>query len=155
MIAALILHSWLILANPPSDLQYVRNMYLQAPADKSAAEGLLLLLNRKTTPSTTIQGYKGAATIIMAQHTFNPYSKFRYFNNGKFLLEQAISRDNNNPELRYLRLTIQSQAPAFLGYTDNLNNDRQFLLERLPSLTDTQLKTLIVSFLKQTPHARS
>ena len=92
--------------------------------------------------------YCGVGKIIMANYYFNPISKYSSFKEGKAILEAAIKADNVNPELRYLRLTIQVNAPAFLGYNKNIAMDRQYLENSLPGLEDKQLQAMIESFLK-------
>jgi hypothetical protein len=40
-------------------------------------------------------GYKGGATMLMATHVFNPFSKLSYFKKGRNILEKAIQADKN------------------------------------------------------------
>ncbi len=63
------------------------------------------------------------------------------------MLEQALNSDSTNIELRYLRLTIQTNVPAFLGYNNNINSDKKYLLDSLMALGDIQLKNSIIEFL--------
>lgn len=130
------------------DLQTIRDLYQKAPEDESKTIELINKLQGSDI-GTTLQGYKGAATMLMAKHAFNPYQKVKYFNEGKAILEKAIQSDKNNIELRYLRYTIQVNAPSFLGYQSNMNEDKTFLQQHVEGVTDTYLKTKIVSFLNR------
>jgi hypothetical protein len=52
-----------------------------------------------------------------------------------------------NAELRFLRLGIQNNAPSFLGYNDSIEPDKIFLINAEATLTDPELKKLILSYL--------
>ena len=39
---------------------------------------------------------------------------------GKNHLKKCIKADNENIEIRYLRFTIQTNVPAFLGYSNSI-----------------------------------
>ena len=96
----------------------------------------------------TIAAYRACATMMMARYVLNPISKLSYFNQGKNLLEKCIEADKANIEIHYLRYTIQSNAPAFLGYNNSISNDKLFLLKNISLVNDLQLKQMIISFLK-------
>lgn len=83
----------------------------------------------------------------MAKHYLNPISKLKTFNNGKKILESAIEKDKLNPELKFLRLSIQENSPSFLGYHNNIKEDKLFLIKCLPTITDDELKKIITSYL--------
>lgn len=128
------------------DLQSVRDLYQKAPSSEEQTLKLISLLNVSGI-NATLQGYKGASTMIMAKHVFNPYSKIQYFNNGKVILEKAIQSDKNNIELRYLRYTIQRNAPSILNYNSNIEEDKTFLKQNVTAVTDKYLKDMIESLL--------
>ena len=92
-------------------------------------------------------GYRGGATMLMAKHAFNPFSKLSYFKKGKLMLESAINADHTNVELRFLRYTIQTNVPGFLNYNSDKNLDRTFISQSLPKLKDQELKKIISEFL--------
>ena len=43
----------------------------------------------------------------------------------------------------------QEQAPAFLNYTDNIKEDRSFILKNYDNETDEDLKIFIKKYLKK------
>jgi hypothetical protein len=71
-----------------------------------------------------------------------------YFSDGKKHLEEAISNDKENIELRFLRLTIQANLPTFLGYSDNKENDKAFVLTHLNEAKSETFKTRVRNFIK-------
>lgn len=103
--------------------------------------------NEKNNP--LLSGYKGGATMLMAKHVINPFTKLSYFKKGRGLLEKAIQADNKNVELRFLRYTIQTNVPSFLGYNAHLAKDKSFLEQSVSGVKDAALKKIITAYLKQ------
>lgn len=94
-------------------------------------------------------GYRAGATMLMAKHSLNPFNKLSYFKKGKTMLEKAIQAENNNVELRFLRYTIQTNVPSFLGYSSELIKDRSFLQQSVAGVRDAELKKIITAYLKE------
>ncbi|MFZ9453813.1 MAG: hypothetical protein ACO27Q_01140 [Bacteroidia bacterium] len=80
------------------------------------------------------RAYAAAAHMSMANHVWNPYSKWNYFNEGKTQLEKLIQSYPALIELRYIRYTLQRYAPTMLGYTTHQKSDREILLKSIPML---------------------
>jgi len=81
---------------------------------------------------------------------FNPFTKLSYFNAGKKMLNTAISKDNGNVELVFLRYATQMSAPSILGYNRHIEADKKLILRSLTNdEIDEQLAKTIVSFMKQ------
>ena len=99
--------------------------------------------------------YKGAVTMVLAKYYFNPLIKYGYFKRGKKLVEKAISRDSANIEMRYLRFTLQSNLPAFLGYSSQLKTDKDFLANHCLLVTDAALQGIIISLLLASKYCNS
>jgi hypothetical protein len=137
-----------VFANQAS-LEELRSLYNKSATSEEICTNLIKLCNEQSSiADATRLGYKGCATLMMANHYFNPISKWNSFTEGKKILEAAIKADTTNLELRYLRLTIQKNAPSFLGYNINIEEDKQFLKEHFPSIKDEQLKSIIINYLK-------
>ncbi|MBA2499372.1 MAG: hypothetical protein H0V30_06560 [Chitinophagaceae bacterium] len=149
MLAGLLLYSCISFAGIPS-LTEVRALYQKAAKEEKICNKLIGWLspyNEKNNP--LLFGYKAGGTMMMANYVFNPISKFSYFNKGKKMLDKAISADGKNVELRFIRLTIQTNIPSFLGYKNHIGSDKTFLLQTLPHLKDYHLRNMIVSYFKQ------
>ncbi len=128
-------------------LETSRELYQKAEKEQRYAEELLELSGNQKEVAPVFQGYHGAAHMMMAKHVGNPFSKLSYFKKGKRILEEAIEADNQNIELRFLRFSVQSEAPGFLGYKDAVEEDKNLLIESLKELGDTRLEQMIRSFL--------
>ena len=127
----------------------VRMLYKNAVVSSNSCATLLSLLksfDEKNNP--LLAGYKECATMIMAKYVINPFKKLSNFKQGKLLLEKSIAADKKNIELRFLRFSVQTEAPQFLGYNKAMQEDKSFIIKNFTSLTDLQLKQLIISFLR-------
>lgn len=82
--------------------------------------------------SNLVLAYKGVCKTMLADYAYFPTSKLSYFNDGKAEVEKAITKQPNNPELRYLRLLVQLKAPFFLGYNSNIDGDINIFVKHLP-----------------------
>lgn len=125
----------------------VRSLYKVAAEQEEAAQKMLVLLDPYNATSPQFLGYKASAHMMMAKHTGNPFKKLSHFNKGKEMFTSAIAADKENVELRFLRFSVQSEAPAFLGYQDNLQEDKIVLLQKVPKINDKELKDMIVNYL--------
>jgi hypothetical protein len=136
-----------LMGNP--DLSNVRSLYLQSPDNKQKTEQLLTEVKKYSHELMIYKGYEGVATMMLAKQFFNPYDKLSFFNKGKSLLEEAISKDSLNIELRYLRLIVQQNAPFFLGYNSMIVADKEFIVKNISQIQDNQLINLISTALNK------
>ena len=97
--------------------------YTLALDDEAITSELIRELEDKEVLSSVDLAYMGALTLLMSDHASNPFTKFRYFNEGKDLLDQAVEDDPDDIEIRYLRYINQVAIPAFLNYDENLRED--------------------------------
>lgn len=133
---------------PENKLVEIRELYYQAAINENAATKFMNTLDKMDVNSNAVlKGYKGMAYMIQANYSWNPYSKLRNFVKGKALLEEAIQKDSRNVELRFLRYCVQSNAPFFLGYRDNLQADKAMILKNWESLPDADLKQRIKEYM--------
>lgn len=93
-------------------------------------------------------GYHGAVLLGMARHDGNVFKKMSYYNDGKELLEKSIDVDPDNIELRFLRLSIQTHMPSFLGYSESKESDKAFVLNHLEEAPSEEFKKRVRGFIK-------
>lgn len=125
----------------------VRELYLKAAENEAAAEKLLKLTEDADGSQPLLLGYSGAGRMMMAKHVGNPFKKYGHFNKGKEKFTSAIEADPENVELRFLRFSVQAEAPAFLGYRENLEEDKAILLREVPKVEDPQVKKMMLHYL--------
>ena len=78
--------------------------------------------------STTVQAYKGALLMKKANYVKGAASKLDFFRKGRKLLDAAVNSDPSNAEYRFIRLTIQENAPKILRYNKNIAEDKRILV---------------------------
>ncbi len=128
-------------------LEDVRKKYPMATKDETVCNELCTALKGKADGADLLSGYAGGVTMLMAKYTSNPFSKLEYFKDGKELLENAIAKNKNNIELRFLRFAIQENLPAMLNYNDNLEEDKTYMMKYLPMLELRELKKAIAVYM--------
>ena len=113
-----------------AQLDYMRTLYFGASND----EGIKKYYNTAVvTPeqSPVIKAYKGVAIAMYAGVASGVDEKFSYFGKGKKLIEEAIQGDFYNPEIRFLRLTVQAEVPWIVGYSGDISADAGIIINAL------------------------
>jgi len=108
-------------------LEEVRKNYSEMASNEELCKRAIANLTETKDNSATHLGYLGGLQTIWANHVFSPINKIKTFNNGKNNIEQAIKKEPSNVELRFIRLSVQKNAPYFLGYQSNIKEDIQFI----------------------------
>jgi len=62
----------------------------------------------------------------------------------KAMLEDAIKADEKNFELRFLRVTAQTNMPSFLGYRGDIDQDKKFILNSFSQIKDESLEQYVL-----------
>ena len=124
------------------DLEYLRDNYYKSVTDKQLCSNLISTLEKEKDNSVYL-AYLGGFQTIWANHTMNPISKLKTFNRGKKNLEKAVEMASDNIEIRFLRLSVQKNAPTFLGYHQHIETDEAFINNHLQDITSTSLLYLI------------
>jgi len=112
--------------------------------------GLCAKLSKVKNPEPILKGYVGASNIARARHA-PLFDKRSYLKIGTQILEEAIKEKPNNTELLFLRLTIQINLPSFLGYNDNIDSDKKFVLANYLSAPPL-LRARISKFIKDSDY---
>lgn len=128
------------------ELFEIRELYEKSVLSEAASESLVRDLT-SCPKNNILEGYAAAAHMISAKHAWNPIRKSSLFFKGKHSLEATILRNFEEVELRFLRLTIQSSIPSFLGYKSSISSDKKYILANYFSIDDVDLKTRIKSFI--------
>jgi hypothetical protein len=131
----------------------IRKLFYQSTEEAESADILnAMLLEPFTSSDLTLQGYKGMSFMLLSKYSFNPYEKIYYFKKGSSILDKAIEEDKENIELRYLRYTVQSEAPVILNYRSALSSDLTFIQTQVNNIKDFDLKNRINNFLYYQTH---
>lgn len=128
-----------------TELETIRKNYQLAPEDKELCREMIVMLQNHDDP--VYMAYLGAFQAIWAKHVFNPIEKLETFRKGKKNIESAIEASSPNVEIRALRLSIQVNAPKFLGYSSNIEEDIEFIEANRQSIRSKTLQALIEDLL--------
>ena len=136
------IYSFLLIAD---DITQIRNMYISSVESENKCEAFgKYMMSLKHEKNNLYQAYLGCYYFIKCQYTSNNPQKFKYFNKGKELLESSIRNNSSSIELRFLRYSIQVNLPRILFYSENIENDLDFVQYHLKLMKDENLKKYIL-----------
>ena len=120
---------------------------------KALSSGDLIQLNEQLISIKTVslpyrEAYEG--TILMKKSGLidNKINQLNLFRTGKQKLDSVILKNSENSEFRFLRLTIQENAPKFLGYNNQIDEDCFLIRENYKSTT-VLLRKIILEYSKK------
>jgi hypothetical protein len=128
-------------------VETLRKEYHNLHTDSVATVNLYSKLSKIEPSDNLTRGYKGATMTAMAKYVKGKAEKIKLFNTGKKLLEDAVNADKENTELRFLRYTVQTNAPKALGYNTRIEEDKQYLLSNYDKLDNAIVKSRISEYL--------
>ncbi|MCF8303557.1 MAG: hypothetical protein K9I94_09820 [Bacteroidales bacterium] len=115
------------------NIDKVRAMYFSMDEEPCVSKRLATMLNNIPNDGHGVfLAYKGASSAASAACVKGGIEKLKHFVKGKKTLEKAVKQAPENLEIRFLRFATQVESPGFLGYQDNINEDKQFLINYLP-----------------------
>lgn len=142
----LMLLSCFTLSSHAPEIESIRINYTQAASNKALCKEMIAKLKDYNGPVQ--QAYLGAFQTIWAKHTINPFEKLKTFNRGKANIEESVAQASSNAEIRLLRLSIQLNAPGFLGYNDNVAEDKKYILDNRSDIQSETLQKIIDECIK-------
>jgi hypothetical protein len=102
----------------------------------------------KSVPENQRDAFLGAMTMKKAGLGGGPATKLSLFKQGHKMLEEAIQKDPNNAEYRFLRLLIQENAPGYLGYKSDEEKDSEYVRKSFKTLP-ANVQSAIVDYNKK------
>lgn len=127
----------------------LRREYEHATKDSATCGKLYKKLIKSSNADNITTAYRGAVTMAWANHAKTKKEKLSLFSEGKKLLEKAITAENSNIEMRFLRFSIQSNAPKALGYIKQMTEDKAFMLQNYNATENAVVKRMISTFAQQ------
>lgn len=128
---------------PLAAQQYDRAAFYTVMASSSTEEVDAQLNMLKTATIKERDAYEGALLMKKAGLVGNSKNKLNLFRSGRKLLDGSLSKDGDNPELRFLRLMIQENAPHILNYHRELKDDSQYISKFFKKLSPVVQKAVI------------
>ena len=137
LVIAFFLFKSCVAFNLSSNIEELRHLYISATSEEEVCQELYHLTENSDLNTNVIAySYHAVANMLLAKYYRNPIKKWRYFNTGKSMLESAVRQYPNNLELRFLRYTVQKNAPDFLLYNSDLKSDKEFITNNIDYQTE-------------------
>ncbi len=78
-----------------------------------------------------VLAFKAASEAVMAKYTWSPYNKLQHLKKSAVLFDQAVKLDSDDPEIRFLRYTVEFYVPRYLNMSANIEEDKKIVLHSL------------------------
>jgi hypothetical protein len=112
----------------------LKKEYAKALDNFELAPAVYDLYCQVANPSAQTLAYKGALEAIMTKTTWNIFKKINYLNKSEESLQHAVEMAPENIEVRFIRLAVQHEIPSYLGYSNNIKEDIQFITSHFNQL---------------------
>ena len=142
--------SWASASNQ-EEVKRVRAAIMRGIVNEKVNDSLLKVLKEINAPSPIMQAYLGTSLSLVAKHAWDPYTKIKYLIKSEAELKKAIAREPENLEIRFMRFSIESNCPGFIGFSKNIEADKKIIIKQLVNrqfgLVDAALAYKMTKFL--------
>jgi hypothetical protein len=118
-------------AHSPYALPALRQHFRQAAQDEAASRRFHQLMSQYEARNAVVLAYKAASEAILAKHTGGLFDKLDRVKAAGKQFDQAVALDPHHPEIRFLRFSIESNLPGFLGASKHVQEDKHLLVQTL------------------------
>lgn len=130
-------------SNAQSDFKDLRKVFILSTDSYLKCTQLNEMTIDKVTISPIYHSYNIVSKILQSKHLRNPVKKIKVFKENTKRLDSLLVFHPNILEIRFLRYSIQSNAPKILGYTNFVNDDYDFIMQNILN-ADEELKKFIL-----------
>ncbi|MVN23322.1 hypothetical protein [Mucilaginibacter arboris] len=117
--------------NQKTDVTEIRKQMLRAINSSKVTDSLYINLKPISKKTPLVTAYIGALEALKAKNSWNPYNKIKYLNLSGKTVQQAVNASPNDMEIRFVRFSIQSNLPHFLGLNKDLEADKTQIIQQL------------------------
>lgn len=121
----------------------LRKEYLEASKDEGAGNRFHKKMSAYRESDPVVLAYKAASEAVMAKYVWNPYTKLKHLKNAASIFEVAVQMDEQHPEIRFLRFTVEHYVPRYLDLSEHLQEDKQIIIAGLKQHPDSGLPTAV------------
>lgn len=115
-------------------LNEVRDEFHKAVKEPSYSKEFHDFLKDKEFTDPTILAYKAVSEAMLAQVLWNPVSKLSQVFKYDKQMQVLVAENENNVEVRFLRLAIEYNLPSFLGMSTHVQEDLNAILSNMDSV---------------------
>jgi hypothetical protein len=117
----------------------LRNQYWEASKEEAAAKRFHKKMSAYQEDDPVVLAYKAASEAVMAKHVWNPYSKLKQLKMANAIFEEAVALDKDNPEIRFLRFTVEHYVPRYLNLSPHVQEDKKMIISSLQAHPNSNL----------------
>ncbi|KAA3625899.1 MAG: hypothetical protein DWQ02_20845 [Bacteroidetes bacterium] len=121
--------------------------------EKDRTKEFIKLLDKTEKSNPVTKAYQAVAMAYKAKKAFNPIKKIDYLKSFNTLINEAVEESNKDPEVVFLRLTIQKNIPLGLGLSRAIESDTNYLNEQKTQIQESELgqdfKEFLIKFLEK------
>ena len=132
---------------PDQKNKVLRRQVMLAVNSSKTNDSLYNVLVAMPNKPPLITGYIGTLQALKAKHHWNPYYKVKYVKDAQKTFAKAIAADPHNMELRFLRFSVDYKLPALLGYTKNMEADKNEIITQLKKIHTADNKDMVVTII--------
>jgi hypothetical protein len=140
------------------ELWQLREEYQKAVDSELIAQKIWEASQRYAGDKAIIHAYGAASRALLSNHSWNPLEKLKMIKESMKLFRRAVRMDSLNPEIRFLRFSIQVALPGYLKMADEVEEDKKMILDQLPNFAQFGLEKYhlepIIDFIKRSDHFR-
>tara|TARA_B100001113_G_C20913754_1_gene536909 strand:+ start:28 stop:486 length:459 start_codon:yes stop_codon:yes gene_type:complete len=130
-------------SNAQSDIQDIRKIFTLSTGSYLKCTQLNEMTSDKVSISPIYHSYNIVSKILESKYLKNPVKKFKVFKENTKLLDSLLVFHPKILEIRFLRYSIQLNAPKILGYTNFVKEDYEFIMKHIV-YADEELKKFIL-----------
>jgi len=135
-------------------IHQIRESFHEAVLNPSTSEEFHALVSDMRDKPPVIKAYHAVSEALLAQVLWNPFSKLKQVIKYDKMITQAVLEDPGNIEIRFLRLAVEYNLPAFLGMSGHLQEDVALIVSNLSNVSQLQVNPAfgqyILDFLAKT-----
>ncbi len=117
------------------DLESIRKAFHQAVMDEEQSRSFHQLFSSEVDYPPSLTAYQAVSEAMLARVLWNPFSKLSQIHKYQKKMEMAISSDPDNIEIRFLRIAIEYNLPAFLGMSEHVEEDLSLIVSNMASVS--------------------
>ncbi len=112
-------------------LDEIRHQFYLTTLDYKHAFPLIEQLDQLPQPNALELAYKAATEAVLAKPGWNIFKKMHHLKNSRKYFRMAIQQDEQDLEIRFLRLAVEHHIPKYLGYSKNIDLDKQVIMDNI------------------------
>lgn len=136
---------------PDQKNKLLRRQVMLAVNSSKTNDSLYNILVAMPNKPPLITGYIGTLQALKAKHHWNPYYKVKFVKDAQKIFTKAVAADPHNMEIRFLRFSVDYKLPRLLGYTKNMEADKDEIIAQLTkknyTIDNKKLVITIINFL--------